>query len=249
MDAPARNPAWNRDELVLALDLYRTNPISPPGKGSPAVVALSDLLNKMRRLTGEATSDTFRNANGVYMKMMNLRALDPAFTAQGKVGMKAGGALEKIVWAEYEGRWDALAMDAEAIRSVVANADEASTLKHPSGEPYEGEEGGVVMRLHKRYERDPKLIAEKRKAAAAAGKLVCEVCAFNFEEAYGELGAGYIEVHHTKPVHMLEPGTKTKLADLALLCANCHRMAHRKRHPLNMNAIRAAFKNGASDLR
>lgn len=244
MDAPARNPAWNRDELVLALDLYRMNPISPPGKGSPAVAALSDLLNKMRRLTGEATSDTFRNTNGVYMKMMNLRALDPAFTAQGKVGMKAGGALEKVVWAEYEGRWDALATDAKAIRTAVTNADEADTISQPSGEPYEGEEGGVIMRLHKLYERDPKLIVEKRKAAAAAGKLACEVCGFDFEVAYGPLGAGYIEVHHTTPLHLLKPGTKTKLTDLALLCANCHRMAHRRPIPLSLAEILCQLRSG-----
>ncbi|WP_426261626.1 HNH endonuclease [Sphingomonas sp. DC1100-1] len=238
-----RNPAWNRDELILALDLYRTNPVSPPGKESAAVAMLSDLLNKMRRLTGETTSDTFRNANGVYMKMMNLRALDPAFTAQGKVGMKAGGALERVVWAEYQGQWDALAIDAEAIRSAVINADEANTIGQPSGEPYEGEEGGVIMRLHKRYERDPKLVWEKRKAAALAGTLACEVCSFDFAQAYGELGAGYIEVHHTKPIHTLTQGTKTKLTDLALLCANCHRMAHRKREPLSIEAIRRSAKN------
>lgn len=35
-----RNPPWSRDELILALDLYMTNPASPPGKGSASVVAL-----------------------------------------------------------------------------------------------------------------------------------------------------------------------------------------------------------------
>lgn len=97
------------------------------------------------------------------------------------------------------------------------------------------------MRLHKRYERDPKLVAEKRKAAAATGTLACEVCGFDFKVAYGDLGAGYIEVHHTKPVHTLIAGTKTKLDDLALLCANCHRMAHRKRQPLSLYAVRLAL--------
>lgn len=108
-------------------------------------------------------------------------------------------------------------------------------------EPYEGEEGGVVMRLHKRYERDPKLVAEKRKAAAAIGRLVCEVCGFDFKATYGDLGEGYIEVHHTKPIHTLLARNKTELADLALLCANCHRMAHRKRQPLSVDAIRLAL--------
>jgi 5-methylcytosine-specific restriction protein A len=109
--------------------------------------------------------------------------------------------------------------------------------KLPLAEPYEGEEGGVIMRLHKRYERDPKLVREKRKAAAAAGTLACEVCGFDFEKAYGELGAGYVEVHHKKPVHTLTFGTKTNLEDLALLCANCHRMAHRRCVPMTIEEL------------
>lgn len=39
------------------------------------------------------------------------------------------------------------------------------------------------MRLHKRYERDPKLVRAKRHAAAAAGSLACELCGFDFEAA------------------------------------------------------------------
>lgn len=240
MDVAKRNPPWSRDELVLALDLYFTNPANPPHKGSFAVAELSALLNKMHRLQGVSASATLRNENGVYLKMMNLRALDPAFTSLGKVGMQSGGKLERVVWAEYEGRREALAADATGLRQTVTDADEEAVMKLPAADTYEGEEGGVVMRLHKRYERDPRLIAEKRKAAAAAGSLSCEVCGFNFRAAYGELGDGYIEVHHTKPVHTLLAGTKTTLEDLALLCANCHRMAHRKRIPLTLNAIRIA---------
>lgn len=239
-----RNPPWNRDELILALDLYMTNPTSPPGKTSAEVAALSSLLNKMHRLSGTSATATLRNANGVYLKMMNLRALDPNFTAQGKVGMQSGGALEKVVWAEYEGQRDKLAADASATRKAVEGANEAKVAALPSAEPYEGEEGGVIIRLHKRYERDPKLIAEKRKAATQSGAIACEVCGFDFHSAYGELGSGYIEVHHTKPVHTLKAGHKTKLEDLALLCANCHRMAHRKRVPLSLSEIAASLQAG-----
>jgi 5-methylcytosine-specific restriction protein A len=237
-----RNPNWSRDELVLALDLYLTNPANPPGKESAAVAALSNLLNKMHRLTGVEGSETLRNLNGVYMKMMNLRAIDPMFTAQGKVGMQSGGALEKVVWAEYDGRRIDLTADAKAIRDAVTNADEGVVAKLPKAETYEGEEGGVIVRLHKRYERDPRLVVEKRKAAKAAGDFSCEVCGFDFEAAYGPLGAEYIEVHHTKPVHTLRPGTKTKVSDLAQLCANCHRMAHRRRIPLSIEEIRESLR-------
>ncbi len=243
MDKPPRNPIWSRDELTLALDLYVKTGGNPTAKDDAALEALSAILNKIHRLNGDGGSDTLRNRNGVYLKVMNFRSSDPAYLDQGKVGMQRGNRLEGVLWAEYEGRLADLAADAEAIRQAVIGADEAVVAKLPPVEPYEGEEGGVIMCLHKRYERDPKLVREKRKAAAAAGSLACEVCGFDFEEAYGQLGAGYIEVHHTKPVHTLIPGTKTKLADLALLCANCHRMAHRKRTPVPIIELKEASLN------
>ena len=241
----ARNPPWNRDELILALALYKTNPASPPSKGSAQVIELSDLLNKLHRIAGTAQSPTLRNANGVYMKMMNLRALDPDFTAQGKVGMSSGGKLERNIWAEYENEPSKLAEDAETIRQAVRKADEAKIAKLPQADEYIGEEGGVIMRLHKRYERDRKLVREKIAQAKTLGKLKCEICKFDFEKSYGALGSGYIEVHHLKPVNELGRGGKTKLTDLALLCANCHRMAHRKRKPLSISEI-ADFLKGAN---
>jgi 5-methylcytosine-specific restriction protein A len=61
-------PSLVRDELVLALDLYLTNPANPPHKGSPAVAELSTLLNKMHRLKGSSATPTLRNENGVYLK-------------------------------------------------------------------------------------------------------------------------------------------------------------------------------------
>lgn len=93
--------------------------------------------------------------------------------------MQRGNRLEGVLWARY----DYPASDAEAIRQAVIGADEAVLAKLPPVEPYEGEEGGLIMRLHKRYERDPKLVREKRKAGAA-GSLACEVCGFAFEAAY-----------------------------------------------------------------
>lgn len=240
----ARNPPWVRDELILALDLYFKNSASPPRQNSKEVAELSDLLNKMHRLNGAAYfGETLRNPNGVYLKMMNFRALDPAFTSQGKVGMQSGGALEKLVWKEYLDRHEALAADAYALKQAIAlgDEDEDKLADLPAVEPYEGEEGGVIVRLHKRYERDPRLVAEKRKEAKLAGKLVCEACEFDFGEVYGALGLDFIEVHHIKPVHQMKPGAKTKLADLALLCSNCHRMAHRKRLPLSVADLRSVI--------
>lgn len=241
VEAPGRNPDWTRDELIIALDLYLTNPNNPPGKASAEVAAVSSLLNKMHRISGGAGSATFRNADGVYLKMMNIRAIDPTFVAQGKVGMKAGGSLEKKVWAEYFGRREILASDAKAIRDAVEQANEPAAIMLEIQDDYDAQEGGVLIRLHKRFERDSKLKRLKLKASKLSGSLACEACAFDFEEAYGELGDGYIEVHHLKPVHLMKQGERTKLKDLALLCSNCHRMAHRKRVPLTVVDLKKAM--------
>lgn len=242
LDILPRNPDWNRDEIILALDLYFTNPDTIPGKSSKLITDLSALLNAMHQAIGTEAGDTIRNPNGVYLKLMNLRSLDPAYTDQGKVGMKSGGKLERFLWTEYAGRRSELAADAAIIREAIAKLEGGEVRGSDQAEAYEGEEGGVVIRLHRRYERDSRLVAEKRKQAQKNGGAVCEVCSFNFGATYGSLGADYIEVHHTKPVHLMQAGSKTKLADLALLCANCHRMAHRKRTPLGLDELRSALR-------
>ena len=241
VESSGRNPDWTQDELILALDLYFDPASRPHAKGGKRVVELSDLLNAMRRLSGVAGTETFRNPEGVYLKLMNLRALDPAYTIQGKVGMTSGGALEKALWSSYQGQLLQLRADAQGIRDAISLMATPAIQKQPPEPPYEGEEGGVIIGVHKRYERDPRLISEKKKAAASAGRLICEVCSFDFEQTYGDLGAAFIEVHHTKPVAQMLPRSKTKLTDLALLCSNCHRMAHRRREPLTLDEIKLAI--------
>lgn len=78
------------------------------------------------------------------------------------------------------------------------------------------------MRQRNRKLREDKLEAVRRKGDPIA----CEVCGFDYGLVYGERGNGYIEVHHTTPLHVTGP-TQTKLDELVLLCANCHRMIHR----------------------
>lgn len=55
---------------------------------------------------------------------------------------------------------------------------------------------------------------------------------------YGGLGQGYIECHHKTPISQMSPGQKTKLSDLALVCANCHRMLHRGGERMTVEELR-----------
>jgi 5-methylcytosine-specific restriction protein A len=110
-------------------------------------------------------------------------------------------------------------------------------------QPVDGEieaaEGAILSRMHNYRERDSSL-ARKRKeqAMVAHGRLACEACGFDFAQAYGERGHGYIEVHHTRPLTTLTPGARTKLSELAILCANCHRMVHSKRPWLTLGELK-----------
>ena len=90
------------------------------------------------------------------------------------------------------------------------------------------DEGGLALRQHLVRERDRGLRKRKIDSVRKAGKPIeCEVCTFNFGIVYGEHGRDYCEVHHKTPLHESGP-TTTMLDDLAILCANCHRMIHRR---------------------
>lgn len=196
---------WTWDEHVLALELYFINPSSPPGKASAEVLALSKLLQRLGDRRGIDRGETYRNANGVYMKMMNFRRFDPEFQAAGKVGLSQGNKLEEEVWVTFANDREALARAATAIRTAID--DDAVSVQDES---YEAEEGGLILRLHLSRERNRALVQRKRdQTRERHGFLTCEACDFDFSTVYGELGIGFIEVHHRKPVASLRSGDKT----------------------------------------
>lgn len=90
-------------------------------------------------------------------------------------------------------------------------------------------EGKTAYKLHKFYERNPKVVKKaKSNYWKKNGFFQCEACGFRFDEVYGTRGRKFIEGHHTKPVSEMVPGDTTSPEDIALLCSNCHRMVHRK---------------------
>ena len=59
----------------------------------------------------------------------------------------------------------------------------------------------------------------------------CAACGFDYAQMYGDLGRNYIEVHHVNPLaEQEEECIVNPETDLVCLCANCHRMVHRKRN-------------------
>ena len=74
------------------------------------------------------------------------------------------------------------------------------------------------------YERS----SEARKKCIQIKGTACIVCGFDFEKIYGNLGKGFIHVHHIIPIssingaYVVNPET-----DLIPVCPNCHAMLHR----------------------
>jgi len=125
--SPSPNDDWTWDEHILALDLYMTNPTSPPSKTSAQVAELSRLLRQRGASMGSQVTEKFRNANGIYMKMMNFRRLDPVFLVQGKAGLGRGSKGEEEVWDRYAKDRNALQVAARAIKDGML-ADHAAPI-------------------------------------------------------------------------------------------------------------------------
>lgn len=111
-------------------------------------------------------------------------------------------------------------------------------------------EGKEITRLHKQKERNSKAVeAKKILVLGATGTLACEVCGFDFAKIYGdELGYGFAECHHRTPLAQLDEEHLTKLEDLAVLCANCHRMIHRHISTLTIESLRDKIKQYSQSL-
>ena len=114
-----RNPAWVREELILALEAYFRWHGNPPGKLSSGIQNLSADIGAFRRGLGTPGDAKLRNANGVYMKLMNFRRFDPRFQSEGKVGLTRGNRLEEAVWSEFSSDPTRLERAAQRIKAGV----------------------------------------------------------------------------------------------------------------------------------
>ena len=234
-----RNPNWTRDELIVTLDFYLIHAPDIPLKNTQEISRLSTFLNQLQTRMGGDRPEKFRNLNGVYMKLMNFKRLDPEY--EGK-GLERGNKDEEVVWNRYYSKRDELRRVSNAIRSFVSS--EAIPSAEFEADDYEGEEGQLLTRVHRYRERDSRLVKRKKESVLVKGKaLVCGVCEFDFAAVYGDRGHGFIECHHRKPLSELSPqGESTSMADLSLVCSNCHRMIHKSRPWLTIEELAELVK-------
>lgn len=106
-------------------------------------------------------------------------------------------------------------------------ANEDSTEYYP--------EGSRQSVLVNKYERNTRA----REKCIEYHGVICKACGFDFEENYGEVGEGFIHVHHIVPVAEIgESYQVDPINDLIPVCPNCHSMIHKRKPPYSINEIR-----------
>jgi 5-methylcytosine-specific restriction protein A len=211
------NPPWTRDEIILALDLFFDEGMVVLSDTHPKVIALSDQLRGLPGNEARAGNPKFRNPAGVSFKLSNLASI-----STGR-GFANGSAADRAIWTQFESRpqrvKDVAALILRYVVDVPLSVDDDEDEE-------EFPEGRILTRVHRRIERNrklrTKLIRERRKV----NLLRCDACLATNPTADSRLDDAIFDAHHLAPLSS-QGSTKTKLSDVALLCANCHRLIHR----------------------
>jgi 5-methylcytosine-specific restriction protein A len=100
-------------------------------------------------------------------------------------------------------------------------------------------EGKPRLITSKTYERNP----GARAACLAHHGYQCRVCGFDFEAMYGEIGKGFIHVHHLKPIAEINGAYQVQpITDLVPVCPNCHAMLHSQYPPLTIEELKKQLR-------
>lgn len=107
-------------------------------------------------------------------------------------------------------------------------------------------EGALVTVKANKYERNQKA---RRECVAKKG-YKCLVCGQDFEATYGEIGRGFIHVHHLTPISSIGKEYQLNVdTDLAPVCPNCHYMLHRKDPPYTIEELREILREVAAPVK
>ena len=118
---------WEREELILAFDLYCRIPFSKTTKNNPAVIELAKLIG--------------RTPSSVARKLGNFGSFDPRLQQKNITGLVHASKADAMIWDEFNNNWNGLVWEAESLRSRFENTAseeseskaEQATRKRPSG--------------------------------------------------------------------------------------------------------------------
>jgi len=146
---------------------------------------------------------------------------------------QSGVSINPKVVETLEANWFNFIRDNKYIKNSFVSNDVVTNIKETFRE---GKSKDVTQT---RYERNP----EARKRCLSHYGYSCQICEFNFEENFGELGKGFIHVHHINQIS--EIGAEYEIdpiKDLIPVCPNCHAMIHTKSPAFKIDAIKEIRK-------
>lgn len=138
--------------------------------------------------------------------------------------------------------------DIEVGLSKVIEATEQNRELEDFDENLIIEEGEKRRTKTQTYKRSKKLRDYAITYFAINSGIPCKACNFDFEQTYGEIGKGFIEIHHIKPIIKYKEQELTVFLKFAIknvipLCSNCHRMIHRiRKTALDVNELKRLLK-------
>jgi 5-methylcytosine-specific restriction protein A len=147
---------------------------------------------------------------------MNLRAVHT-----GK-GLTNVSAMDRAIWGEFGNKREELFGAATLIRNTIEDPGVELNLTDEE----EFSEGGLLTRRHKSRERNKNIRKKLLSARKTKGQLVCEMCELSPTSKDQRFLDTIFEAHHIVPLAQATSNI-TRLKDMALLCANCHRLIHR----------------------
>jgi 5-methylcytosine-specific restriction protein A len=106
----------------------------------------------------------------------------------------------------------------------------------------EGAKKTVIVNKYERSAKEKKRCLEKYEA-------ICSVCNIDFKEEYGDIGEGFIHVHHLKPLHTIKEEYKVDgEKDLRPVCPNCHAMLHKGSPIYSISELKKIIKKAGGRL-
>lgn len=115
----------------------------------------------------------------------------------------------------------------------------AQASANVEAEEFSAKEGRLLARIHVYRERNRGLVRRAREhyKSVSDGRLACEACGSVPADVYGPQGERCMEAHHKVPIEELQPDSKTSVRDMAMVCANCHRVIHSRAPCLTIQEV------------
>ncbi|GHC65141.1 HNH endonuclease [Ulvibacter litoralis] len=77
--------------------------------------------------------------------------------------------------------------------------------------------------------------------------LNCQVCNFNFQKKFGELGRNFIHVHHIIDISTIgKEYSVNPITDLIPVCPNCHAMLHKQKPAYSVEELKSTIRKSTN---